>query len=104
MFGARLDLSRYASDGPHDISCSGITRGHQVSSASGRFSVSGCVVSFYPIPDLTHNHNRRTSVWVTYTSSGGDTHRAEVNFYSKSLHLTSIIFTVPEARLSAVIS
>ncbi len=92
---ARVDLSRYASDGPHDISCSGISRGRKQSTRSRDFSVSGCVVSFYPIPTLDNSNNRESSIWVTYTSSGGDTHRAEVYFYSKPLHLTSITFTAP---------
>ena len=92
---ARVDLSRYASDGPHDISCSGVSRGRNQSTRSRDFSVSGCVVSFYPIPPLNNSNNRDSSIWVTYISSGGDTHRAEVYFYSKPLHLTSITFTAP---------
>ena len=91
----RVDLSRYASDGPYDISCSGISMGRDLSTASGSFSSSGCVVSFHPRPSRSTNQNLNTSVNVTYTSSGGDTHSGVVNFYSKPLYLTSITFTAP---------
>ncbi len=91
----RVDLSRYASDGPYDISCSGISRGLQLATRSGTFSSSGCVVSFWLAPASSVNNDLRGNVNVTYTSSGGDTHSGVVNFYAKALHLTSITFTAP---------
>ena len=96
MFGSvSVDLSRYASDGPYDISCSGISRGLQLATRSGTFSSSGCVVSFWLTPASSVNNDLRGNVNVTYTSSGGDTHSGVVNFYAKALHLTSITFTAP---------